>query len=124
MLNRHNQPFKSDLQNLIHGFNESDRQTGENLRRYFRQVFLIVLRKQYGTQAHSVGRQKFFFDAADGQDLAAKGNFSGHGDVTAHRDARQGADDGVANRDAGGRAVLGDSAFGDVHVNIDVAVKI
>ena len=89
MLNRHDQPFKSDLQNFIHGFNKSDRQTGEDLLRDFRQVFLIVLRKQYGTQAHSVGGQKFFFDAADGQNFAAQGDFARHGDVAAHRNARQ-----------------------------------
>ncbi len=89
MLDRHNQPFQSNLQNFIHGFNKSDRQTGEDLLWDFRQVFLIVLRKQYGTQAHSMGGQKFFFYAADRQNLAPQGDFAGHGHVAAHRNARQ-----------------------------------
>src|SRR5580692_11119579 len=71
-----------------------------------------------------MGGEKFFFYAADGEDFTAQGDFSGHGDVAADRNTRERADDGVANGDAGGRAVLGDSALGDVHVNVDVAVEI
>ena len=66
----------------------------------------------------------FFLHAADGQNLAAQRDFAGHGHVAAHRNVRQGADDGRADGDSGRRAVLGDGALGHVHVNIDVAVEV
>src|SRR5258707_5132102 len=101
-----------------------NRKGREDFLRDVRQVLLIVLRKEHGTQAHSMGGEELFFYAADGQNLAAQGDFAGHGHVAAHGNFRERADDGVADGDAGGGTVLGDGAFGDVHVNIDVAVEI
>ena len=93
MLQRNDRPLKSNLQNFIHGLYEVDRQTREDLLRDIRQVLFIILRKQHGTQAHSVSGQQLFFDAADGQHFAAEGDFSGHGDVPAHGILRERADD-------------------------------
>src|SRR5580658_1069459 len=124
MFERHNRPFERNLQHFIHGFYKMNCETGEDLLRDIRQVLLIVLRKQYRMQAHSMGGEQLFFDAADGQNFSAKGDFAGHGDVAAHGISREGADDRGADGDAGGRAVLGDSAFGDVHVNVESAIEI
>src|ERR1700680_861929 len=68
--------------------------------------------------------KKFFFDPADGKNFSTQGDFASHGDIAAYRNTRQSADNGIANRDACGRPVLGDGAFGNVYVNIDVAIKI
>src|SRR6202043_986735 len=96
----------------------------EDFLRDVRQVLLIVLRKQHCAQAHSMGGEEFFLNATDGQNLAAQGDFTGHGDIAAHGNPGESADDGVADGDAGGRAVLGDGAFRNVHVNIDVAIEV
>src|SRR5262249_37925031 len=112
------------LQYFVHGLYRIYRETGEDLLGDVRQVFLIVLRKQYGTQAHSVGSEQLFLDAADGENLAAQGDFSGHGDVAANWNASERTGNGSANGDTCGRAVLGNSAFRDVHVDVDVAVEI
>src|SRR5208282_3980509 len=109
---------------FIHGFHEVHFKAGENLLRDSRKVFLIILRKHDGTQAHSVSGQQLLLDPADGENLAAKGDFAGHGDVAAHGVLGEGADDGIADGDTRGGAVLGDGAFGDVHVDINGAVEI
>src|SRR5258708_11790151 len=123
-LQRHDGPFERNLQHFVHGLNTVNRETGEDLLRDFRQVLLIVLRNEYRTQAHSVGGQKLLFEAADGENFAAQGNFAGHGHITAHRNLSERADDGRADGDAGGGTVLRDGAFGNVHVNIESAVEI
>src|SRR5262249_42653213 len=84
----------------------------------------IILRKDDGTQAHSVGGQELLLDAADGQNFAAQSDFAGHGHFVAHGIFRERANQGSGDSDAGGGAVLGDSAFGHVHVNIEGAVEI
>src|SRR5579862_5399299 len=121
---KHNGPLQRNLQHFIHGLDRIYRETSEDLLGDVRQVLLIVLRKQDGTQAHSVGGEEFFLDAADGENLAAQSDFTGHGHIAADGDAGEGADDGGADGDARGRAVLGNGAFGDMHVNINVAVEI
>src|ERR1700732_1488837 len=68
--------------------------------------------------------KKFFFDPADGKNFSTKRDFTGHGHIAAYRDTRQGADDGIADSNACGRPVLGYGALGNMHVNIDVAIKI
>src|ERR1700686_101493 len=124
VLNGHDRPLKRNLQHFIHSLDKMYRKGREDFLRDVRQVLLIVLRKQHCTQAHSMGGEEFFLDATDGQNLAAQRDFAGHGDIAAHGNSGKGADDGVADGDAGGRAVLGDGAFGNVYVNIDVAVEI
>src|SRR6266481_4818307 len=124
VLNGHDRPLERNLQHFIHGLDKMYRKARADFLRDVRQVLLIVLRKQYGTQAHSVGGQEFFLDAADGENFAAQGDFAGHGDIAANGNFGEGADDGIANGDAGGGAILWDGAFGDVHVDIDVAVEI
>src|SRR5258708_21509709 len=124
VLNGHDGPLKRNLQHFIHGLDKIYRKGREDFLRDVRQVLLIVLRKEHGTQAHSMGGEELFFYAADGQNLPAQGDFSGHGHVAAHGNVRERADDGGADGDAGGRAALGDGAFGDGHVDIDVAIEI
>src|ERR1700682_2227003 len=100
------------------------RETGEDLLGDVRQVLFIVLRKYHGTQAHSMGGEEFFLEAANGQNFAAEGDFAGHRYVAADRNSGKRADDGSANGDAGGRTVLGNGAFRNVDVNIERTVEI
>src|ERR1700743_761738 len=121
---RHDRAFERDLQNFIHDFYEVYRKAREDFLRDVRQVLFIILRKYDRAEAHSVSSEKFFFHAADGENFSAQCDFAGHGEIATHGNARESADDGGANGDAGGGAVLGDGAFGHVHVNVDVAIEV
>src|ERR1700747_1728788 len=95
-----------------------------DFRRNIRQIFFVVFRKNHSAQAEAVRGEQLFLHAADRQHFTTKGDFAGHGNVTTNRDARQGADDRSAERDARRGTVLWNGAFGDVHVNIEVAIEI
>src|SRR6185437_13577932 len=116
--------FERELQDFVHGFDEVDGHLRLNFRRNIRKVLFVVLGQNHGTNAEPVGGQQLFLHAANGKHLAAQGDFTRHGYVAANGDARERADDRGADRDPGGWAVLGYRAFGDVHVNINVAIKI
>src|ERR1700730_616355 len=75
MLKGHDKPLQRNLQHFIHGLDKMNRKTREDFLRDVRQVLLIVLRKEYRTQAHSMGGEKFFFDATNGEDFAPLGDF-------------------------------------------------
>ena len=76
-----------------------------------------MARQDQRADADAVGGKHLFLDAADGQDLAAQGDLAGHGDVAADGAPRGVGRERGDHRDAGGRAVLGDGAGGDVHVD-------
>ncbi len=124
MLNGHNRPLKSNLQHFVHRLNRVHCQACEDLLRDVRQVLLIVLRKQYRTQAHSVGGQQFFLNPADGQNLAPESDFPGHGHVAADGNSRKSAYDGSANGDARRRAIFRYGALRHMQVNIEAPVEI
>src|SRR5437870_6421721 len=124
MLKRYSGPLQRNLQHFIHGFYKMDREAGEYLLGDVRQVLLIVLRKQYRTQAHSVGGQQFFLNAADRQNLAAKSDFPGHSHIAADGNSRKSAYDGSANGNACRRAIFGYGALRHVQVNIETSVEI
>ena len=87
-------------------------------------IFFVVLRHDGFVDAVAVSGEQLFFEAADGQDFAAKCDFAGHGDIAPDGDVRERAADGGRHGDAGGGAVLRDRAFGDVEVDIEIAVEI
>src|ERR1700743_1154541 len=99
---RHDRAFERDLQNFIHDFYEVYRKAREDFLRDVRQVLFIILRKYDCAQAHSVSGEKFFFYAADGENLAAQGNFAGHRDVATNRNVRERADNRCADGDTCG----------------------
>jgi hypothetical protein len=68
--------------------------------------------------------EQLFLQAADRQHLAAQGHFAGHGHVAANLDVRQRADQRRGQRNARRRTVLGDGAFGNVYVHIEIAVEL
>src|SRR5439155_19317397 len=62
------------------------------------QVFFVHFRDDDSFDARALSREGFFFEAADGQDEAAQGDFAGHSDVGAHRPlAEKGGDGGDHN---------------------------
>ena len=71
-----------------------------------------------------MSREKFFLEAANGEDLAAEGDFSGHCQVAAHRNFAERAGDGGSNGDAGGGAVFGYGAFGNMDMEIESSVEV
>ncbi len=87
-------------------------------------IFFIIFGKNDGAQADAMGGQQFFFYAADGQHSSAQCDFTGHGHVAACRNSSERADQSGGDGDAGRRAVFGDGTFGNVHVDINVAIEI
>ena len=69
------------------------------------------------------GGEDFFFDAADGHDFAAEGDFAGHGGGGRDGLAIEEGIDGDEHGEAGGGAVLGDGAGGDVDVDVGFFVE-
>ena len=68
--------------------------------------------------------QQFFFQAADGKNLAAQRDLAGHGQIASNRNLAQRAGNGGGDRDARRRAIFRNGAFGNVHVQIEVAVEV
>ena len=68
--------------------------------------------------------EQFFFQAADGQNLAAKRDFAGHGQVATYWNFAQGAGDGGGNGDACRGPVLRNGALRNVHVQVKIAIEI
>ena len=69
--------------------------------RDFGYVFFVFLGQNHFEQSSAMSGQKFFFQAADGKNLAAQRDFAGHGDIAADGDAAQGAGKGGCDGDAG-----------------------
>ena len=68
--------------------------------------------------------QQLFLETADREDLAAQGDLAGHGDVATDFDLGEGRGERRGESNAGGGTVFGDSAFGDVDMEVDVAVEV
>lgn len=70
--------------------------------------------------AGAVGSKELFANAADGEDFATEGDFSGHADVGADGGLGEGAGEGDDEGESGAGAIFGDGAFGDVDVDVVV----
>src|ERR1700722_3334343 len=116
--------FERDLQHFIHIFDKMNRHLRLNLRRNLRQILFVVFGKNNAAEAEAMRSQELFLHSADGQYFTTQGDFPGHANVAANGNAGKGADDGSAEGDARRGAVLGDGAFGDVHVDVEMAVEI
>src|ERR1700722_820226 len=68
--------------------------------------------------------QQFFLHAADGEHFSTQRDFAGHGDVATDRRPRKRAYDRRSDGNPGRWAILGDGSFGNVDVNINMAVEI
>ena len=88
------------------------------------QILLVVFGKDRFVDTVTVGRHQFFFQTADGQHLAAQGDLAGHGQVAAHGNLAQRAGDGGGDGDARRGAIFRDSTFGNVHVQVEIAVEV
>ena len=68
--------------------------------------------------AQAQGREALFFEAADGHGIAAKIDLPGHGEGVLHAHALQYGKQHGRNSEARAGAVFGDSAFGEMDVEI------
>ena len=116
--------LKRDGQHLVHGVHEMEFHGIAQVLGNLRQVFLVILRQDDFEQAGAVRGEQLFFKSANGEDFAAKGDFSSHGQIAAYRDFAERAGNRGSDGDAGGGAVFRDSALRHVHVDIEIAVEI
>src|SRR6185437_15065477 len=114
----------SDGEHVVHSIGEMQLHGVAQVLWDFREVFLVVTRKDCLKDAGPVCGQQLLFESADGQHFAAQGDLAGHGNVAAHGNSAQCAGYGCGHSDAGGRTVFGDRALRNVNVNVDVAVEI
>ena len=85
----------------------------------------LVFHGQHGFKnAGTMSRQQLFFQAADRQYLAAKSDLARHRDVAANGHPRKRRRQRRSHRDAGRWSILGDGSFGNVDVDVDVAVEV
>src|SRR5262249_11686590 len=111
-------------QDFVHRVDEVQLHYGLEVFRQVSEVLFVVLGQDGFEDSCAMGCEELFFEAADGQDLAAQRDFAGHGDVAEDRNFCQRAGGGLGHCDACGGAVLGDGTFGDVDVDVDVAVEV
>ena len=88
------------------------------------EVLLVLDRDQNLADATAQGGEQLFLKPADGQNLAAQGDFAGHGNGVAHRHTGQHGDDRSHHGDTRRGAVLGRSALGDVDVDIALGEQV
>src|SRR5690242_19553646 len=67
--------------------------------------------------------ENLFLDATDGQNFAAQRDLAGHGHVATNRNMRERTHNWGADGDAGRGAIFRNSAFGNVHVDVEMTVK-
>ena len=96
----------------------------DDLLRDFGDVLFVHLGDEDGADAGSVGRQHFLFEAADGQDPAAKGDFAGHGQAAVDRPLGESGGDGDGQGDAGRGSFLGLGALGQMHVEVELLIEV
>ena len=72
----------------------------------------------------AVRGEQLLLDSADRQDPAAQSDFAGHRHIAADRNFRERAGNRSGDGNSRRRAVLRDSAFGHMDVNIQVTVEI
>src|SRR6185437_2107783 len=92
--------------------------------RDFCEVFFVVLGKQDFEQSGAMRGQQLLFQSANGKHFATQRDFARHGDVATDGNSAQRAGNGGGNSNSGGGAVFGNGSLGNVHVNIERAVKL
>ena len=109
------QSLQRQLKHFVDPAHGHDRQILGDLVRNFRQVFLILFRNQYRLDATARGRQQFFLQSADRQNLTAQSDLESgrayYADVKA-RMAKIGRKGGAASRGSGEGETGGGEAEG------------
>src|SRR3569623_537328 len=118
--------LQGQLKYLVDPFDRLDIQILFNVFGYLGQLAFVFHRNEHGAYATAMRRKQFFFQAADGQHLAAQRDFSRHRDVGTHGDTAQGRYQCSTHTDARARTILGNSTFGhmDMHVVLLIELRI
>ena len=82
------------------------------------QVFLVPAGQDDGGDTGPHRAEDLLLDTADRHDLPAQGDLAGHGQVVSYRTAREQGGQHRHERHAGGRAVLGNGAHGQMDVYV------
>src|ERR1019366_5884864 len=116
--------LQCNAQHFVHVLDEMQLHHIADELRNIRQVFLVVLRDNHFVDPWTVHCEQLFFQPADGEHLAAKSDFTRHGQIAAHRNLRKRTADGGCDGDTGGRPVLRDGAFRNMQVHVEIPVEI
>ena len=88
------------------------------------QIRYVLFRDENRLHPCGSGGHGLFFQPADGENPSAQGDFSRHGDGTAHRFAGEGAYQGRGHGHTRTGAVFGDRSLRELNVQIFCFVKI
>ena len=81
---------KGDIQHLIHTIHQMQLHGVAQIFGNLGDVLFIFLGQNDFEDSRAMGRQKLFFEPADGQHFAAQGDFPSHGNVSSNRNLAQG----------------------------------
>ena len=92
--------------------------------RDFADVLLVLHRNQDLLDPASVGREHLFLEATDRQHVPTKRDLTRHGEIVPDRDTGQRGDERGRHRDTRRRSILGNRAFRNVDVNVDLLIEV
>mmetsp|Transcript_1661 Transcript_1661/g.4154 ORF Transcript_1661/g.4154 Transcript_1661/m.4154 type:complete len:295 (-) Transcript_1661:2822-3706(-) len=107
-----------EVEHLLDHRHEGELQLLEHLGGQLCDVFAIPLGQDDVLEPRTVRGDHLLADAADGQNVPAQRNLSGHGRVRAAETTREERDERRADRHPGRGPVLGDTAGGEVQVHV------
>ena len=88
------------------------------------EILFVLERQNHGTDARTMRRKDFFANAADREDVAAKGNFAGHGEFRRHGNVFEQAENGRENGGTGRGTVLRNRPLREMNMDIPCLVKV
>src|SRR6266446_176722 len=83
--------FECNLQHLVHRIHEVHLHGVAQIFGNLGQVFFVVAGEDDFEESSAVSGQQFFLKPADGKDLAAERDFTGHGQIAAYRNLAESA---------------------------------
>ena len=111
-------------QDFVHVLDGDDLNLFDDHGRDVLDIFFVLLGDDNLFDAAAVGRDDLLLEPADGQHPAAQGDFAGHGHLAVRGPFGKGRDDGGAHGNAGRWTVLGYSTFGNVDMQVELAVEL
>ncbi|MNR02708.1 hypothetical protein D3C85_1185710 [compost metagenome] len=116
--------MQRNLQDLVNPFNRFNLQILLDIVRNFLQIAYVLFRNDHRLDPATVCRQQFFLQATDRQHLTTQGDFTGHGNIGAHRNPGQGRYQRRAHAYTRARAILGRRPFRHMDVGVALLMEV
>ena len=111
-------PIQSHIQNGVDLGGGNEIQLSANSLIDFSQISLVILGDDDGGNTMSQSGHGLFLQSTDGHHPAPETDLTSHGNIPPHSNSCQGRNHSGANRHAGTGAVLGNSAFREMNMDV------